>query len=288
MLGGRRHSFNTGGKEIDKMLWDSPPVGSLQSSVPLSNGQPQRSDGEGKQKTTAVKYHAHLQEDDEVPGSPVELCDIAVLKITDATTTSVGPSLTTIHADVTADSSVTSPPSTPPASVHAAPSEEDDRRLRRWLDLCHCERHLIAIKVFYFTFIGALGVAIAFTVVFLKQLGLSAFQIGIISGVRPVLGFVSAPVWGSIADRYNIRRILMLFSMFAWLAFYSGLYFVPAPARRSGFYDDGHAVEQISNVTEFFTTTTVTLNGSATSGTLVDVALDITHHNSSTAATTYV
>jgi len=256
----------------------------------VSNGQPRRSDAEarshdtGKPSTTAVRYRAHLQDDDEVPGSPVELCDIAVLKITDATTTSVGPTLPTISEEVTPELSVTTPPPTPPAAVDTAGTEADRRRFRRWLDLCHCERELIAIKVFYFTFIGALGVVIAFAVVFLKQIGLSPFQIGIISGVRPVLGFVSAPVWGSIADRYNIRRVLMLLSMFAWLAFFSGLYFVEAPARRSGFYDHGNVVVQISVGTEDNTTTTVPTG--STSGTTVNVGLNVTGRNLSLAATT--
>jgi len=287
---GRKHGSSAAGKkEMDRMLWNSPPVGSLQSSAPVSNGQPRQSDAEtgshdaGKPSTTAVRYRAHLQDDDEVPGSPIELCDIAVLKITDATTTSVGPTLSTVSEEVAPEFSATTPPPTPPAAIDTAGTEAERRRFRRWLDLCHCERQLIAIKVFYFTFIGALGVVIAFAVVFLKQVGLSPFQIGIISGVRPVLGFVSAPAWGSIADRYNIRRVLMILSMFAWLAFFSGLYFVEAPARRNGFYDEGN-VEQMSAATEVNTTTMAPT--SSTSGTTVDVGFNVTGQNFSLASTT--
>ena len=288
---GRKHGSNTAGKkEVDRMLWNSPPVGSLQSSVPVSNGQAHRSDVETgsndttKQKTTGVKYRAHLQDDDEVLGSPVELCDAAVLKITDATTTSVGSTLPTVSSEVTADSTVMTPPPTPPASVDTVGLELERRR--RWLDLCHCDRKFIAIKLFYFTFIGALGVVISFAVVFLKQVGLSPFQIGIISGIRPVLGFVSAPVWGAIADRYNIRRVLMFVSMGAWLVFFSGLYFIEAPTRRNDLSDHVYVGVQATNLTAA-PTATLAPNGSM-SGTTVDVELHFARQNSSTSVMMYV
>jgi len=52
--------------------------------------------------TTAVRYHAHLpdHDDDVAPSSPVELCDVAVLKITDATTTSVAATPSTVLTEV--------------------------------------------------------------------------------------------------------------------------------------------------------------------------------------------
>ena len=169
---GRKHGLNSSGeKEFDRMLWNSPPVASLQATVPVSVSNRQRrhsDDTRTNNATTAVRYRAHVPDDDMVPSSPVELCDAAVLKITDATTTSVGATPSSVQT-----TSATPPPTSPPAFVSTADAEDSRRRLRRWLDLCHCERHLVAIKVFYFTFIGALGVCFAYAVVFLKQLGLS-------------------------------------------------------------------------------------------------------------------
>ena len=107
----------------------------------------------------------------------------------------------------------------------------DVEKKRRWIDLCHCRRDLLAIKLFYFAFLGALGVVLPYMAVFLKQLGLSAYQIGIISGVRPALGFISGPLWGAIADRFQIRRILMMISMLSWLGFFVALYMVQSPER---------------------------------------------------------
>ena len=301
---GRKHGLNAGGKkEVDRMLWNSPPVGSLQYPMDgVSNGHAghwtnaassnNRPTGQQQQHDIgAVRYRAHLQDDDddEVPGSPVELCDVAVLKITDATTTSVGPSLSIVSSQVlpAADPGLMTS-DVPAACVDAAGGSTEasrDSRRWRWFDLCHCDRHLIAIKLFYFTFIGALGVVISFAVVFLKQVGLSAFQIGVISGIRPMLGFISAPAWGTIADRFNIRRILMFVSMFAWLIFFSGLYFVEAPTRR----ERGHVYvgeQETTNVTTPPTLMTSRPNDSW-SGTIVDVGLYVTGQNSSTPVTRY-
>jgi len=106
-------------------------------------------------------------------------------------------------------------------------------RARRCLELCHCRRELLALKVYYFAFFGSFGVVIKYSSIFLKQHGLSAIEIGAIAGVRPLIGFVSAPVWGALADRYGIRRFLMIASLVAWLVFFTGLYMVREPVRRT-------------------------------------------------------
>ena len=93
------------------------------------------------------------------------------------------------------------------------------------------DRVLLPIKVFYFSFIGGLGCVLPYVSVFLKQLGLNPQQIGLISGIRPVIGFISGPLWGIVGDKYNIRKCLLLFSITAWLGFYVGLYFIPPAGR---------------------------------------------------------
>jgi len=117
--------------------------------------------------------------------------------------------------------------------VDAEESERGGRRTRRRLELCHCRRELLVVKVFYFAIIGSLGVVLTYTSVFLKQHGLSAFEIGVISGVKPIVAFVSAPLWGAVADRYRIRRYLILVTLLAWLAIFVGLYTVGEPQRRT-------------------------------------------------------
>ncbi|CAC5385820.1 unnamed protein product [Mytilus coruscus] len=92
------------------------------------------------------------------------------------------------------------------------------------------ESDLLIYKLFYFGFGGAIGCVFPFLSVYYKQLGFSPNQIGIISGVRPLIGFMSGPVWGSIADRCRIRKIMMLISTFGWLTFLMGIGFVPPAA----------------------------------------------------------
>ncbi|KAK3582988.1 hypothetical protein CHS0354_027113 [Potamilus streckersoni] len=94
------------------------------------------------------------------------------------------------------------------------------------------EPALIKFKFFYFFFLGAIGSVFPFLSIYYKQLGLSPNQIGIISGVRPLAGFISGPLWGSIADRFRIRRIVLIGSTFGWLAFITSIGFVP-PASKS-------------------------------------------------------
>lgn len=89
------------------------------------------------------------------------------------------------------------------------------------------EKDLLIYKVFYFGFGGAIGCVFPFLSVYYKQLGFSPNQIGIIAGVRPLIGFMSGPVWGSIADRCRIRKMMMLVSTFGWLIFLMGIGFVP-------------------------------------------------------------
>lgn len=114
-------------------------------------------------------------------------------------------------------------------SVYPPPPSTQKGKPLLQFGLCYCRRDLLPVKLFYFSFVGALGVIYPYLSVFLKQIGLSAVQIGIIAGVRPVLGFVSAPVWGSLADRFNLRRSMLIVSMLAWLGFFVGFYFLRAP-----------------------------------------------------------
>ncbi len=93
------------------------------------------------------------------------------------------------------------------------------------------DRKLIFYKLFYLTFLAGLGAALPYVSVYLKQMGLSPEAIGVLFGIRPIIGFCSAPLIGMLGDRFGIRRCLLLISIVAWLAFFVGLFYVPAPER---------------------------------------------------------
>ncbi|KAK2161384.1 hypothetical protein LSH36_117g01041 [Paralvinella palmiformis] len=97
--------------------------------------------------------------------------------------------------------------------------------------VCSIEKKLVFYKLFYLTFCGAIGCVLPYVAVFLKQEGMGPEKIGIISGVRPIIGFISAPLFGMFGDSCGRRKCILLVSIVAWLTIYVSLYHVPAPAR---------------------------------------------------------
>jgi len=79
------------------------------------------------------------------------------------------------------------------------------------------KKHLVVYKAFYFMFYGAVGSLFPYLAVFYKQLYLSAHQVGFLIGIRPFIQMATAPIWGAIADTYNVKKIILLMSIASWL-----------------------------------------------------------------------
>ena len=79
-------------------------------------------------------------------------------------------------------------------------------------------KELIVYKLFYFIFFGAVGALFPYLAVFYKQLWLSPHQVGILIGLRPFIQMCASPLWGVLADTYNVSKWIMLMSIGAWLA----------------------------------------------------------------------
>ncbi|XP_074652938.1 major facilitator superfamily domain-containing protein 6-like [Tubulanus polymorphus] len=107
-------------------------------------------------------------------------------------------------------------------------SVEDFMDWGNWADCIKIETKLISSKLFYFAFFSARGALTPFMSIYLKQLGLRPSHIGLVTGLRPLLGFPSGPLWGAIADRFKLRRILFYISLIGWLVFKMSLGFIPA------------------------------------------------------------
>lgn len=80
------------------------------------------------------------------------------------------------------------------------------------------QRGLHVSKLYYFFFFGAIGSIVPFFNVYLEQIGMTGTQIGLIGSLAPLIALTSNPLWGSIADRWQIHRQLL-----AGLALASGL-----------------------------------------------------------------
>lgn len=68
---------------------------------------------------------------------------------------------------------------------------------------------LLTVKTFYFFFYSAFGSLFPLMGVYFKQMGMNAGQCGLLIGTRPFVEFLSAPFWGSLADRW--QKVISLF-----------------------------------------------------------------------------
>lgn len=68
-------------------------------------------------------------------------------------------------------------------------------------------RELIIAKAFYLFFFSAFGSLLPLMAIYFKNMGMTPTQAGILIGIRPFVGYLSAPFWADLAERY-----LLLFS----------------------------------------------------------------------------
>lgn len=94
----------------------------------------------------------------------------------------------------------------------------------------HVNKKLLVSKIFYFFYWGAVGSFLPLLGVYFKQLGMSPSQSGTLVGCRPMVEFISAPTLGSMADKLDKRKTLLLFSLISWISFtFSFAFIKPAP-----------------------------------------------------------
>ncbi|XP_023311134.1 major facilitator superfamily domain-containing protein 6-A [Anoplophora glabripennis] len=92
------------------------------------------------------------------------------------------------------------------------------------------DQELLVVKSFYFFFYSAFGSLFPLMGVYFKQMGMNATQSGFLIGSRPFVEFLSAPFWGSLADRWQKGKILLLASLASWIIFTVPLGSIQPPA----------------------------------------------------------
>ena len=92
------------------------------------------------------------------------------------------------------------------------------------------DRTLITYKAFYFLFFAGFGSTFPYLTIYFKQMGLTASYVGTLSGIRPLVQFVSGPFWAYLADKYHSRKLVLSMSVIAWLIFTLALAF-PQPKK---------------------------------------------------------
>nr|XP_006818395.1 PREDICTED: major facilitator superfamily domain-containing protein 6-like [Saccoglossus kowalevskii] len=121
-------------------------------------------------------------------------------------------------------------------------------------EFCKINPILLTSKLFYFFFFGGIGALFPYLTIYFKQLGLGPLRIGLLSGVRPFIGFLSGPLWGAVADRYRKRKIMLMISLCGWIGMLLALGFVP-PAKEGECPVAANIVEQFLNGTNATTAT---------------------------------
>ncbi|EFX62423.1 hypothetical protein DAPPUDRAFT_120249 [Daphnia pulex] len=126
--------------------------------------------------------------------------------------------------------------------------KESTKKIRGRADLIEyffggpVNRELLIAKAFYFCFFSAFGSLLPLMAIYFKNMGMTPTQAGILIGIRPFVGYLSAPFWADLADRFKKGRIMLLGSLAAWIIFNVPIGFIRPPAtsclvyNATGFY----------------------------------------------------
>jgi MFS family permease len=72
--------------------------------------------------------------------------------------------------------------------------------------------------LFYLSFFAAASALFPFTALYYQSIGLSGAQIGLLTGLAPLITMVGAPLWSGIADATHRHRLVLSFTILAAIA----------------------------------------------------------------------
>lgn len=101
------------------------------------------------------------------------------------------------------------------------PGDAEGKEKSRWgwrLKLGACEADSdVPFKVFFFMLFGGGGAFLPYVTLYFKQLGLSAGQAGVLTGLRHLSELLMAG-WGWVADKYKKRRTILQLAIISYSA----------------------------------------------------------------------
>nr|KAG5698867.1 hypothetical protein BaRGS_019719 [Batillaria attramentaria] len=92
---------------------------------------------------------------------------------------------------------------------------------------CKINRRLLPLKIFYFFYHGAVGSVLPFLTVYLKSLGLTALETGVIGGTTVFVGFIARLVLSRVADHFKAQKIVLLVCCLLFGFAFSSMWFFP-------------------------------------------------------------
>ena len=63
--------------------------------------------------------------------------------------------------------------------------------------------------LYYFTFFAAIGILIPYINLYYESVGLDVGRIGILAALPTVVSLVASPLWGAVADRLRLHKVLL-------------------------------------------------------------------------------
>lgn len=108
--------------------------------------------------------------------------------------------------------------------------------------------NLNGIKLTYFVLFFGYGATLPYLALYFRQIGLNASYVGAIAGVRPIVQFISCPLWALIADKFRIRRVILNMSIICWLLF-TVVLFIPRPSSSYCLNGEKNTTRSIMNLT---------------------------------------
>ncbi|XP_022102452.1 major facilitator superfamily domain-containing protein 6-like protein B [Acanthaster planci] len=80
------------------------------------------------------------------------------------------------------------------------------------------QRTLALVSFFYFTYSAGSACLFPFLTLYLRQLGLSATQAGVVMGLKVFVALWAAPLWSSCAVQHGRRRVILMIAIFMTIA----------------------------------------------------------------------
>ncbi|OWF54933.1 major facilitator superfamily domain-containing protein 6-like protein A isoform X1 [Mizuhopecten yessoensis] len=77
----------------------------------------------------------------------------------------------------------------------------------KWYDV---NRKLLPVKMFYFFTLAGMGCLYPFVTLYMKHVGLTSREVGIIYGMMPFIGYLVRPIIGNLADRIQKHKLILI------------------------------------------------------------------------------
>ncbi|CAL8101507.1 unnamed protein product [Calicophoron daubneyi] len=124
-------------------------------------------------------------------------------------------------------------------TIDAGPNEGEEQKrhsifmsrqsMMEWIRT-YFNRSMLVYHLFYFFYYAAFGSLFPLISIYFKQLGMSAMQAGVLSGVRSFVECLATPFWSALAEKWKKGKAFLIGSLICAMAFTLSIGFVrPTP-----------------------------------------------------------